>query len=135
MGREGGFTFPNSGNKVVQSLKARVFTRDVTHDTPLLNIKVMVKIFRGDRTRFGSVKKGEVTKLSTSVRVSIRREKIPPLAIIQRRRGTLWYRVTWIHTSTWSTEIRHMCGGRRRGRVRRYITFILREGEIQLFLF
>jgi hypothetical protein len=26
-------------------------------------------------------------------------------------------------------------GGRRRGRVRRYITFILREGEIQLFLF
>jgi hypothetical protein len=49
----------------------------------------MVIIFRGDRTRFGSVKKGEVTKLSTSVRVSIIREKIPPLAIIQRRRGTL----------------------------------------------
>lgn len=100
MGREGGFTFPNSGNKVVQNLKARVFTRDVTHGTPLLNIKVMVKIFRGDRTRFGSVKRGEVTKLSTSVRVSNRREKIPPLAIIQKRRGTLWYRVTWIHTST-----------------------------------
>jgi hypothetical protein len=28
-----------------------------------------------------------------------------------------------------------MCGGRRRGRVRRYVTFILGEGEIQLFLF
>jgi hypothetical protein len=107
-----------------------VFTRDVTHGTPLPNIKAMVKIIRGDRTRFGSVEKGEVIELSTSVRVSIGREKIPPLAIIQRRRGTLWFKVTWTQTSTWSTDRRHMCGGRWRGKVRRYVIFILREGEI-----
>jgi hypothetical protein len=52
MSSEGGITLPNNSNKIIQSPKSKDFARNITHNTQIPYIKIMVNILKLDGTCF-----------------------------------------------------------------------------------
>jgi len=138
MNSERSLTLPYRRDNTIQSPVIRACTRDITNCTQVPDFKLRVEFLRRDGTGLSEMIEWEILELCTWSSWTTSGEKISPYTTTWSRgnRGTCY-----CGCSRWATSWREREGGTwlarggSRGWFEGAIIVIIRESEIQLFLF